>query len=119
MIASKIKLRNQRFQPSPGKTTMKRIYVGNLNLMTSANQVQRLFESYGSVLKTGIIYSRDGGGSLGFAYVLMSNDSEGNEAIQELNGAILDGRSIDVQEALPLGQRGNEKRFHGLKLRAR
>lgn len=98
---------------------MKRIYVGNLNLLTGANHVQRLFESYGSVLKTGIIRNRNGGESLGFAYVLMSNDTEGNEAIQELNGAMLDGRPMDVQEALPLAQRGNEKRFHGLKLRAR
>ena len=98
---------------------MKRIYVGNLNLLTDANQVQTLFESYGRVLKTGINCNRNGGESLGFAYVLMRNDSEGNEAIQELNGAILDGRAMDVQEALPPERRKDEKRFHGVKLRPR
>ena len=63
---------------------MKRIYVGNLNLLTNANQVQTLFESYGRVLRAGIMRSHNTGSSLGFAYVLMSNDREGNEAIQKL-----------------------------------
>jgi RNA recognition motif-containing protein len=99
---------------------MKKIYVGNLNLLTNANQVQTVFESYGRVLKAGILCSRNTGDSLGFAYVLMSNDREGNEAIQGLNGANLDGRPMDVQEALPPEERNkNESRFHGMKLRAR
>ena len=99
---------------------MKRIYVGNLNLLTKADQVQALFESFGSVLKAGIICDRNSGESLGFAYVLMSNDVEGNEAIQQLNGVKLDGRPLDVQEALPPEGAGkNEKRFHGMKLRPR
>ena len=97
---------------------MKRIYVGNLNLLTKADQVQALFESFGSVLKAGIICDRNSGESRGFAYVLMSNDAEGNEAIQQLNGVTLDGRPLDVQEALPPeGLNKNEKRFHGMKLR--
>ena len=99
---------------------MKKIYVGNLNLLTDANQVQTVFESYGRVLKAGILRSRNTGDSLGFAYVLMNNDREGNEAIQGLNGANLDGRPMDVQEALPPEERNkNESRFHGMKLRPR
>jgi cold-inducible RNA-binding protein len=99
---------------------MKKIYVGNLNLLTDANQVQTVFESYGRVLKAGILRSRNTGNSLGFAYVLMNNDREGNEAIQGLNGANLDGRPMDVQEALPPEERNkNESRFHGMKLRPR
>ncbi len=99
---------------------MKKIYVGNLNLLTNANQVQTAFESYGRVLKAGILCSRNTGSSLGFAYVLMNNDREGNEAIQGLNGADLDGRPMDVQEALPPEERNkNESRFHGMKLRPR
>jgi len=99
---------------------MKKIYVGNLNLLTNANQVQTVFESYGRVLKAGILLSRNTGNSLGFAYVLMNNDREGNEAIQRLNGANLDGRPMDVQEALPPEERNkNESRFHGMKLRPR
>ena len=99
---------------------MKRIYVGNLNLLTETNQVQALFEGYGKVLKAGIIRNRNSGASLGFAYVLMSNDSEGNEAIQRLNGQNLDGRPLDVQEALPPEEREKDKkRFHGARLNSR
>lgn len=108
------------FTLHPEKTPMKRIYVGNLNLLTDANQVQTLFESYGKVLKAGIVRNRDSGASLGFAYVLMSNDNEGNEAIQRLNGESLDGRPIDVQEALPPEAREKDKkRFHGVRLHSR
>jgi len=104
---------------SPEKIAMKRIYVGNLNLLTNANQVQTLFESYGRVLRAGIMRSHNTGSSLGFAYVLMSNDREGNEAMQELNGANLDGRPMDVQEAFPPERNKNESRFHGMELRSR
>jgi RNA recognition motif-containing protein len=99
---------------------MKRIYVGNLNLLTSADQVQSLFESYGKVHKAGIICNRNSGESLGFAYVIMDNDSEGDEAIQDLNGADLNGRPMDVRDALPPEERNkNEKRFQGMKVRPR
>lgn len=99
---------------------MKRIYVGNLNSLTTASQVHALFESYGSVLKAGIMRDRMSGESLGFAYVLMKNDAEGNEAIQRLRGVALDGRHLDVQEAFPPGARETEKRrFHGMKLNSR
>jgi RNA recognition motif-containing protein len=88
-------------------------------LLTNANQVQTLFESYGRVLRAGIMRSHHTGSSLGVAYVLMSNDREGNEAIQKLNGANLDGRPMDVQEAFPPERNKNESRFHAMELRSR
>ncbi len=97
---------------------MKTIYVGNLSLGTNASQVQMLFESYGKVLKSGIMNDRATGGSLGFAYVLMNNETEANEAIQHLDGASLDGHAIDVREANPPEKREQDKgRFHGMRLR--
>src|SRR5260370_42501299 len=94
---------------SPEKIAMKRIYVGNLNLLTNANQVQTLFESYGRVLRAGIMRSHNTGSSLGLAYVLMSNDREGTEAMQELNGATLDGRPMEMQQARPHERTNNER----------
>jgi RNA recognition motif-containing protein len=100
---------------------MKKIYVGNLASLTNATQVQTLFEGYGKVLKAGLVCHHDTGEPLGFAYVLMSDDEEGNEAIQNLNGTTLDGRTMDVKEALPPGERTDSKKkhFHGMKLRPR
>lgn len=89
-------------------------------MLTTADQVQTLFESYGNVVKAGIICDRNSGESLGFAYVLMDNDSEGTEAIQQLNGTTLDGRPLDVQEALsPEARAKEQKNFRGARLHSR
>jgi len=99
---------------------MKKIYVGNMGSLTSGMEVQTLFESYGKVLRAGVLANPDTGESRGFGYVLMSDDEEANEAIQDLNGKTLNGHRIDVQEALPPGERDtHQKNFHGRKLRAR
>jgi cold-inducible RNA-binding protein len=99
---------------------MKKIYVGNLGTLTRPDEVQALFESYGKVLKSGILCNHTTGEPLGFAYVVMSDDNEGNDAIQDLNGTNLNGRPIDVREALPPEEREkNEKRFRGVKTRTR
>ena len=53
---------------------MKKIYVGNLGSLTSGMEVQTLFESYGKVLRAGVLANPDTGESRGFGYVLMSDD---------------------------------------------
>lgn len=99
---------------------MKKIYVGNLSLLTSGAEVQAWFESYGKVFRAGVLHHPETGESKGFGYVLMKDDHEANAAIQDLNGKTLNGRRIDVQEALPPEQReAQNKNFHGRKLRAR
>jgi cold-inducible RNA-binding protein len=80
---------------------MKRIYVGNLDAQITAGDIQVLFEQYGKVNRAGIICDPETGRSRGFAFVLMGNDREGEEAIQNLNQRSLAGRRLDVKEALP------------------
>lgn len=80
---------------------MKRIYVGNIGAETTAGELQVLFQQYGKVSRAGIICDPETGRSRGFAFVLMGNDREGDEAIRNLNQKPLAGRRIDVKEALP------------------
>ena len=80
---------------------MKRIYVGNLGRDTTAGDVQALFQQYGKVSRAGIICDPATGNSRGFAFVLMGNDREGDEAIRNLNQKPLAGRRMDVKEAVP------------------
>ena len=80
---------------------MKRIYVGNIGVETTAGEIQVLFQQYGKVSRAGIICDPETGRSRGFAFVLMGNDHEGDEAIRNLNQKALAGRRIDVKEALP------------------
>src|SRR3954466_8016192 len=86
---------------------MKNIFVGNLNFGTTEQDIRALFEAYGSVDRVNIVTDRDTGQARGFAFVEMSNDAEGNAAINALNGRDLDGRTLNVNEARPKPERGS------------
>ena len=86
---------------------MKNIFVGNLSFNASENAVRALFEEYGTVDRVSIVTDRDTGQQRGFAFVEMSNDSEGDRAIESLSGRDLNGRALTVNEARPKSDRGS------------
>ena len=86
---------------------MKNIFVGNLSFGTTEDSLRSLFASYGSVDRVNIVTDRDSGQPRGFAFVEMSGDAEGDSAINGLNGKDLDGRSLNVNEARPKGDRSS------------
>jgi len=86
---------------------VKNIFVGNLSFGTTEASIRSLFEPYGSVDRVNIVTDRDTGQTRGFAFVEMTNDAEGNAAINGLNGRDLDGRTLNVNEARPKPERGS------------
>jgi cold-inducible RNA-binding protein len=78
----------------------KKIYVGNLSFQTTEEQVRELFEEHGTIESLAWITDRDTGRPRGFAFVEME-DSSAIEAIKALNGQMLDGRELRVNEARP------------------
>ena len=84
---------------------MKNIFVGNLSFGATEGAIRSMFESYGTVDRVNIVTDRDTGQARGFAFVEMSNDAEGNAAINGINGRDLDGRTLNVNEARPKGER--------------
>jgi RNA recognition motif-containing protein len=84
----------------------KNIYVGNLSWGTSEERLRETFEEYGEVLSARIITDRDTGRSRGFGFVEMEAEDEANAAIEALNGSMLDGRPLTVNEARPRAPRG-------------
>jgi len=85
---------------------LKNIYVGNLSFSSTEADLQKLFESHGSVSRVNVVMDRDTGRPRGFAFVEMANENEGNAAIEALNGTQVDGRSLTVNEARPREARG-------------
>ena len=81
------------------------IYVGNLSYDMSVNDLQQLFEEYGSVVKANIIMDRETGRSKGFGFVEMENSSDGESAIEALNGQDVMGRNLKVNQARPREER--------------
>jgi len=77
------------------------IYVGNLSYEMSEDALREAFAEYGDVASVKILSDRETGRSRGFGFVEMSNQSEGEAAIAQLNGKELDGRTLRINEARP------------------
>ena len=85
---------------------MKNIFVGNLSRSTSEESVRALFEAHGAVTSVSIVRDRQTGEPRGFAFVEMASAKEADRAIAALNGGVVDGRPLNVNEARPKTDRG-------------
>jgi cold-inducible RNA-binding protein len=83
-----------------------RLYVGNLSFSTSAETIQAAFAKVGEVREVSVPTDRETGQPRGFAFVTMGSAQEANEAISQLNGQMLDGRPLRVNEAQERPPRG-------------
>jgi hypothetical protein len=83
-----------------------RLYVGNLSYNTSREALEAAFSSAGQVTEVAIPTDRETGQARGFAFITMSTDQGANAAIAELNGTMLDGRPLRVNEAQERPARG-------------
>jgi hypothetical protein len=77
----------------------KRIFVGNLPFSATDQVLQETFAQYGTVESAKVITDRMSGRSKGFGFVEMASDAEAQAAIEKLNGAEYEGRTITVNEA--------------------
>ena len=84
----------------------RKLYVGNLPYSTTEQSLRDAFAASGTVDTVSLVTDRDTGQSKGFAFVEMSSDSEAQAATQAMNGKMLDGRQIKVNEAKPRENRG-------------
>ncbi|WP_264520325.1 RNA recognition motif domain-containing protein [Flavobacterium sp. N1994] len=77
------------------------IFVGSLPFSIDEADLRESFEAYGTVNSVKIITDKFTGRSKGFGFVEMENDTEAEKAIQELNGATVEGRAIVVNKSEP------------------
>jgi RNA recognition motif-containing protein len=82
-----------------------RLYVGNLAYSTTEETLEKAFSAHGQVVSVNLISERDTGRPKGFAFVEMSTPEEGEAAKTALNGAEVDGRAINVDNAREQEQR--------------
>jgi cold-inducible RNA-binding protein len=81
------------------------IYVGNLSYKASEEELRQAFAAYGQVSSVAIIKDAATGQSRGFAFVEMPSATEGQAAINGMNGKELNGRPLKVNEARPREER--------------
>jgi RNA recognition motif-containing protein len=88
------------------------IFVGSLPFSIEEADLRESFEAYGAVDSVKIITDKFTGRSKGFGFVEMPNDEEGQKAIDELNGATVQGRAIVVNKSEPKPE-GERRSFNG------
>ena len=84
------------------------IYVGNLSLEVTKEELRREFMAFGEVISVTIMSDKyiGSGQPRGYGFVEMPSVSEGQAAITGLNGKTLRHMTIDVIQALPLSDKG-------------
>lgn len=83
-----------------------RCFVGGLAWATDDRSLQDAFSPYGEILESKIISDRETGRSRGFGFVTFSDEQSMRDAIDAMNGKVLDGRNITVNPAQSRGNGG-------------
>jgi RNA recognition motif-containing protein len=82
------------------------IYVSNLALTLSNEELKKQFTVFGEVVSADIITDKFTNRSRGFAFVVMRDQRAAEKAIRELNGAMINGRTVRLVEAAEKDKNG-------------
>lgn len=91
----------------------KKLFVGGLSWDTTDSSLQAAFANFGEIVDAKVITDRETGRSRGFGFVTFAEPSAGTDAIAEMNGTLLDGRTVQVNEAMDRSQGGGRERRGG------
>jgi RNA recognition motif-containing protein len=83
-----------------------RLYVGNLSFSSTTDTLRAAFSEIGEVTDVYIVTDRQTGRSRGFGFVTMGSDDAARDAAERMNGAMVDGRALRVNEAEDRPPRG-------------
>ena len=86
------------------------IYVSNLSFNVADEDLKEFFAEYGEVSSAKVITDKFTGKSRGFGFVEMPSDESAQKAIAELDGGVVEGRTISVTVAKPREERSNNNR---------
>jgi RNA recognition motif-containing protein len=80
---------------------MTKLFVGGLPYSIDSQKLNDMFSQIGQVASANVINDKFTGQSKGFGFVEMIDDSAAEEAIKQLNGTSLEGRTLGVSVAKP------------------
>ncbi len=90
-----------------------KLFVGGLAWATTSDTLNQFFSQVGNVTSASVISDKFTGKSRGFGFVEMATSEEADKAVQELNGKVLDGRTIVVNIAKPREEGDRPQRTGG------
>jgi RNA recognition motif-containing protein len=77
------------------------IFIENLDITVTEQQLREVFAAHGAIETVTILVDRDTGEPRGIAFVEMTQSTEAQAAIAALDGTMLNGRQMRVNEARP------------------
>ncbi|CAF3590551.1 unnamed protein product [Rotaria sp. Silwood1] len=83
-------------------TTHKRLHVSNIPFRFRDDDLKAMFEQFGEIIDTEIIFNERG--SKGFGFVTFASSDDADTAREKLHGAIIEGRKIEVNMATARSQ---------------
>jgi len=83
-----------------------KLYVGNLSYNTGDQDLRDAFSPYGNVQSASVVIDRDSGQSRGFGFVEYGSSAEAQQAVEAMNGMMVDGRNLNVNIARPREEGG-------------
>jgi len=89
-----------------------KLFIGGLSWGTRDEALAGHFAQAGTVVSAAVIMDRMSGKSKGFGFVEMSSEEEAKNAMETLNGSMLDGRNITVNEARPQEPRSDKPKSY-------
>jgi len=94
----------KRIETNAPKVEKRRLRVSNLDFNISHKDLMDLFSKFGSLTKNKIEYD-DLGRSKGNAIIEYEKEDSANRAIEEYDGATLDGKTLSVEIDKPVGNK--------------
>lgn len=86
-----------------------KLFIGNLPYGITESEVTGLFSEFGEVVNIDFVIDYFSGHSKGFAFVEMSNRSEGHRAMETLNRKDYKHRQLVCNEARPQKKRARRR----------
>ena len=93
------------------------IYVGNLSLDVTEEELRQEFMAFGEVVSVTVMNDEyiGSGQYRGYGFIEMPSQSEGQAAINAINGKTLRHRTIDAIKALPLSDKGSNGSYNHMR----
>jgi RNA recognition motif-containing protein len=76
-----------------------KLLIRNLNRLTTAAELEKLFQEFGTVQKCSLVMDQQSGTSKGFAFIEMPKPGEAKAAVKNLNNKTVNGLKIRVKKA--------------------
>lgn len=94
-----------------------KLFIGGLAFSTSTDRLREVFAQAGVVESAAVVTDRDTGNSRGFGFVEMATAEDATEAVKQLNGKEVDGRTLKVELANSTGAGGGRSGGGGYRSR--